>query len=290
MEVILITGYGKSGSTLLDIAMGNHGEWESLGEAINLPSVIQRDDYVARDTKFSDHAAFKSFLARSIEKYGADLIRDSLQDYDRFFNPKNTHIKPAKFWSDVEGSSLTALLGIFLAEISNATGKTQFIDSSKNPNVIHLYKSLGFNIRTIVIVRNPYAVYLSLRDGKKKSPEAGIQAEQSPKTYANVIIRWFYWYLWTYVVINRARITHTAVLYEDFCNNPQLEINRIFEALSVQPVLLPQELSVGNHIIAGNRLRLARSLSIKPLAFGQNKKFWARCNGILQRAVVRKFK
>jgi hypothetical protein len=34
---LYIEGYGRSGSTLLDIVLGNHPEVESVGELINLP-------------------------------------------------------------------------------------------------------------------------------------------------------------------------------------------------------------------------------------------------------------
>lgn len=200
IKVVFILGTGHCGSTLLDLLLGSHSEMFSLGEVYR----------VLNDT--SDSVC--DICSENCKFWTRDLL----------FNLRSPHKKT--FQNKVKNKFR---LGVpkeikFYKTLSQASGKTILIDSSKKARLIDSYGNILTRSKAI----KPYLIYLS-RDGRavinsylRKYPERGI---------TNIAENWNNRIKNINECFNEWTSEKIHIRYEDLASKPIETINNILNFL-----------------------------------------------------------
>ncbi|HLQ44663.1 MAG TPA: sulfotransferase, partial [Planctomycetaceae bacterium] len=154
--------------------------------------------------------------------------------------------------------------------IADVSGRAVVVDSSKSPlRAAWLTRMPGLDVRLLHLVRDARAVAWSRAKAYKADVQAGITREFLPKP---AWISAGYW-LWVNLISLWLRRVHKAtsleLRYEDFVSQPAAAMNRIgawsgFEVAATTRALLDGQPLHPEHTIAGNRLRMSGSVTLKP--------------------------
>jgi len=262
--ILYIIGEGRSGSTLLDMLLGQISGFESVGELRFVWSRGKRDNQrCGCGAAFNACDYWQSVLA-GYETMNHDLTFEQLAERtvigsmnkfpffymaDRFFPAKKDIQSVIKSYDDLYQS------------ISCETGSTIIIDSSKSiPFGYFLAKHSRFDVKFIHMVRDSRAVTFS-RQKKKIRSEITDRVEYMP-----TVSSWkssFKWlsnnFLSSIVTLKRPYI---RVLYEDFVRKPQITLNAVAEFLDVPQVKFEGLVTEDNvaqmsvhHTVSGNPSR-----------------------------------
>lgn len=266
--LIYIAGYGRSGSTILDIILGNHDYIESVGELVNLfhdGMDIKRPCSCGKNYK--DCEFWFPILSRLLGKFDKNNFNkmNKLQrDVESF----------SKLWRILTGfhSGITCdqyrcVMTSLFNHIAKASGKPFVVDSSKSstdhigrPYVFR--KLCGFNVKIIHLVRDGRAVMWSLMRGGNVEMEIGTNRKVRFGPYRAIMG----WLLSNTIVslmgfFDKSK-NYKLVRYEDLINDPENELRRISSFLGINldqiitQVRSQSYLKVG-HNVGGNRLRFS---------------------------------
>lgn len=271
VKVLYIMGLWRSGSTVLDIALGNHESMESVGELRNLPIVGWTGNGLCACGKKAGACEYwQGVRLRWAEKVRGRSIERLIELQDRYERVRSVPrllretVRPSSSFK--EYGELVAALYETIREIS---GKDVIVDSTKYPaRAYALLQIPRIDLRLIHLVRDGRAVIWSC----KKNPNTDLEGRvlyHDPSTISRrTVSQW--------LVINLACDTLTRlagdrairVRYEDFVRAPSSVLERIgritgFETLRLSEALANgQEMKVG-HTIAGNRVRLQGTIRLR---------------------------
>jgi hypothetical protein len=293
-KVIYIMGCGHSGSTVLDIVLGNHPEIESVGELYKLQRSGWTQD-MNRRCACGKPIHYCPYWTAIHECWQARIGEASLESYiglqalfenSRFVWPRllsDSKWQSAKF---AEYAKMTAALYQAICDVS---GKEVIVDSSKSP--IRAYGlSINDNIDFYLIhlVRDGRGVMWSKLKPRQKNVEAGI-----PKTISSVAawrtsLDWIAKNLESEWIVARTRPERTLrVVYEQFVRDPDTVLGEIEALVSkdfsqVARALSRREALPVGHNVAGNHLRMTGSLVLRPdmewgdkLSANKQRVFWS---------------
>ncbi len=232
-RLLYISGYGRSGSTLLDIALGQHPRLFGAGEvaAFTRSSWID-NDYCACGAPLQSCPfwgevveTWSSGHARALEAYRADHQR-----VESILAPARLARRMAPGWWKRRIAEPTAALFRTIAERS---GCSVVIDSSKLPGRgLALLGNPQLEVFAVHLVRDPRAVVWSMSKKIKRQVEAGVQRELNPKPSLYTALRWMIVNLAAELLMLRAgRGRALRVRYEDFVANPGETLHRILSLL-----------------------------------------------------------
>jgi hypothetical protein len=261
--IVYILGYGRSGSTLLDVILGNHREIFGAGEIWRL---------------FSEYkAAGKCSCGEILSKchFWNDVLRISGLNSSQLLR------------ADEINSQVTGLRGLFSSKrrsyadvwdkifesVCKVSGKRFVIDSSKSDRFLQgrflaLQKYTESEIKAIHIVRDPRAVLNSVKSGSNRMKEIGhcwrprfaAIRSQLGWNYANLVAE--------SLKLLCSNLQCMTIRYEDLVSDPEPCLTKIGQFLDVgmeeliKKVTMRKPLKV-NHGIAGNRMRRSGSVKIK---------------------------
>lgn len=296
VRVIYIAGYGRSGSTLLDIALGNAGGVVGLGELTALSRhVWPRDEYCA----CGERVRACTFWSRVVERWEAGPASVGRAGQSGQMSQENEEARAGGVERRLAHLAraqrhLEALPGIarlphparalhrsethalFAAIAREAAGDPAapppfLVDSSKLPGRgFALAATPGIDLHVIHLVRDPRAVVWSMSKCIARELERGVQKEIRPRASAYVAMRW--------ALVNRAaeRLCRKVgaqrfarVRYEDLVADPAGTIAAVLQPWrdremplagthgGVEGVLYPA------HQVAGSRHRMKDSLVIR---------------------------
>jgi hypothetical protein len=229
--VIYIGGYGRSGSTLLELALSNHPDVVGLGEV----------SYFARESAVGGTCACGLVLAC------CPFWRQAVA---------STRLAPEQI--PAHGTAATSLL----RAAATVAGATHVVDSSKTTrHAVRRPRALARSlpVHFVHLVRSPTAVQRSAAGGTNQQRERGHVAGSSVARRWRATLGW--------VVANRVagrigrRAASQFVTYESFLADPDgtvlaiLTRAGVFEPERALPVT-GEPLRVG-HGVGGNRLRRA---------------------------------
>jgi len=273
VRVLYIMGSGRSGSTVLDIALGNHSKIESYGELINMTGSIMNNENCACGEKGCDCPFWKKVWEKWREKTGMDNFSEytDLQSKFEHYRLRNWFrlIRERKYPSIQFETYAKHTLSLF-ESIREVSGKKIIVDSSKNPlRAFALSQVPGLDVRLVHLVRDGRGVAWSLKKSYKKNVESGLQKDISSRPVWRTAAFWIFINVLSNWVRQQIQADKSIrVRYEDFIMSPDEVLKNIGNLLQcdlsevADVINNKSELSIG-HTIAGNRLRMHRKLNLR---------------------------
>jgi hypothetical protein len=262
VEVIYIAGYVRSGSTILDIILGNIPGCFSTGELVFLTTNGLRDNefcscfHRVEDCIFWKAVAEEWGMQRELplEKYNEIL-------YSHFRNKKSLSLfKKLLFPDGIFQQFLNDTKSLYIL-ISTLSGNKTIIESSKSPYRILLLRKIGLKVKVVHLVRRLNDVLTATRKTLLANPELGIEKNIMPRNKWNVLVTWSLSNLYTkFFAIGMPK---AKVRYEELIADPATIIREITDVpLSFIDKLDNRGPFAPEHVVAGNRLRMQQSFFI----------------------------
>lgn len=267
IKLVLLIGSGRSGSTLIDQIVNMNSNIVGIGEISNWNTKVFKE-YCA----CGEIVKTCSFWSEVISKVGwreSDFKKYKKYQYE-FDAPKRRYVFKINDHANSLGFDdfLSKNNEIFSA-ISEVSGNSIIFDSSKSPQrAFNLSKSDLLDVKIIHLMRDPRGVVWSYKKSFKKNERAGLQKDMKATSLLKAIYSWLATNSRAFSTVKSANVPTLSVMYEEFCINPDYEIQRILEfVLDEKPrqkINLSNSLTTESHTIAGNRLRMKRDIVIKP--------------------------
>lgn len=264
VRLIYVAGYGRSGTTLLDIALGEHPAIMGGGEVTTLARhVWDNGEYCACGERVRDCPEWKAIMARWTQGEPEGFLagyRRAQQRTEGLVAPGRLFRLPG--WRDHRRRTLKLLRGMAMV-----SGRPVLVDSSKLPGrALALAAMPGIDLHVVHVVRDGRGVAWSLMKGHRRSVEKGVQRELRPKPLLYTALRWSMVNLaaeWLCLRVGPGR--SIRVRYEDFVEDPRGEIGRIVALVGERPHLPATGLAPfePQHQVAGSRHRMQKSLIIR---------------------------
>lgn len=268
LKVIYIAGYGRSGTTLLDIALGQQPGVFATGELTALARHVWKEREFCACRRQADECDFWSPVVSAwqadrqpdaIEQYGKNLARSEwLIDLRRLL---------WRFGASKQGAAYSDATQGLLGEIAEASGSSLIVDSSKLPGRAAALMSLkNIEVYLVHMVRDGRGVGWSMMKPYQRSVEAGIQKELKPKPLWYTAARWVSVNLGAEILrLRLPRNRSIRVRYEDFVANPEDVVKSIMSLVGHSYVVPDHgaELMKPQHQIAGSRHRMQEEIRIK---------------------------
>ncbi|WP_347375007.1 hypothetical protein [Aequorivita sp. Q41] len=239
--ILYIAGYGRSGSTLLDIILSNAKDGFTLGEISN----IFNEKIKVTDPFYAD-----IFFRTCAELNLSDSEIKKIEMSDKLFHDYSS--KYGSFWNH------------FLKNIKEKQEVEYFIDSSKTTwhtflRPYHLAKS-GFDVRIIFLKASYKKVWLSALKGSNKSLTSNNAPIKKNYVFAfRTLISKFLIDLLTSLYYIKNKNKYCKLSYEDLIADPLKTIQLISKEIEVNFIDLDDKIKRNEFLIKGgylgNRLR-----------------------------------
>ena len=258
-KIIFIAGAGRSGSTLLDITLGNMGDCFSLGELnFFVENGILKNEYCSCgnrviDCSFWGAIIFKWSRERKLSNEMFVDVQYKLIRNKRFFI--NLLTKPPYYDDYIH--DIKKLYDIIFKE----SGHNTLIDSSKNGNYIKILKKISQKVEVVHLKRSFSGRYKSTQKHLKFNPSQGIEKEIKPMSFYYSFLTWYCdnFTVW----FHSFGIKKTKVYYHDFITNPISVISEILDIKNNEKELLKNRGPLfADHLVAGSRFRMNNKLFI----------------------------
>ena len=257
--MVYIIGAGRSGTTLLDIILGNTNHSISLGE---INRFFKRKGIPPlREPKSATHA----FWSKIKEEFDTELDCPDYESLDKLTHRFDYH---ASFFKRHLNSDKLIYFGV-LQSLYNAilknTDKNILIESSKYPSrALNMTKALDknkFRIVFIYLKKDPVRVVRSFRKKNIEQPSKSFFAANIYYLVVNLLCEW---------AVRKLSKSHLCykLNYDDFLTRPALELGKMSEALQldlsecIQKLEKTTPLETG-FLFDGNRIRLKETLLLQ---------------------------
>lgn len=274
--VIYIMGRGHSGSTILDILLGNADQIVSVGELLASMGNLDHDCSCGRTMRECDYwskvtARFESSYARSDSPKWEDLVALS-----RRYNIVTKFPQVLLGWpSRNQLSSLRTQTLMLYRAIALEAGTNFVVDSSKEVTRALFLTSIRTNVRLIHLVRNGEEILAS--DLWRMQNQEGFQFLRRRWKARHLhglflILNTFAWIagnLLAEIVRLKAPDKVLRVQYENLCADPVGELRRIESFIDgdltalIDLVEADGPLKVG-HNLGGNRIQARKEIRFRP--------------------------
>lgn len=261
--VLYIAGSGRSGSTLLSNILGQVDGFFAGGELANVwQRSLTEDRLCGCGVRFSRCALWSEIVERA---WGAGGVNPA-----EMIAAQRTGVRVRHVPSMLLGSRRSRhlgqgeygrLLGRLYTAITEVTGCTVIVDSSKHPTFGRLLEMIpSIDLFVVHLVRDPRAsAYSWLR--KKVNPDRGYFGYMQQLSALRSSTLWGIWNAATVALWRSSPDRYLHVCYEDFVAHPRWWTERILELVGEPAAQLPfvEERTVSlspTHSISGNPNRL----------------------------------
>jgi hypothetical protein len=298
VRVLFIAGLWRSGSTILDIILGNHPSMESVGELRNLPG----EGWLGGETCACGEPAqrceyWTEVRRRWNERVGGEKAARLTQLQNTFERLRSMpRVVVSSLFRTSDFMEYGRLLRALYEVIADVSGKAIIVDSTKYPSrALALERVPGIRLFILHLVRDGRAVIWSYH----RKPNVDFQGNVI-HIPAGEVARWTTWQ-WLSVnaltAIPRAFARGRAfrMRYEDLVTRPEKELERVgrFLDIDMRPVserLVQGKPLIVRHMIAGNRVRHEGAVRLKPdlewrehLSHEDSRAFWRRAGWLARR-------
>lgn len=264
IKLIYICGYGRSGSTLLDILLGQQRAMFGAGEIIGLSEhVYLNDEYCA----CGERVRSCSFWRPVVEQWQAGQASHFIEDYRQAQWKVGTVFSHRRWFGGRDLDAFSRHTARLIKLIADRAGTPVIVDSSKWPGrAMALAKIKGIDLHVVHLVRDVRGVAWSLSKAYEADAAKGLQRVIVPKPLLYSAARWAYVNLaaeWLCRKVGPSK--HLRIRYEDVAADPVGSLERIASLAGV--ALDPQDFEAGAfnpaHQVAGNRLRMQKAIRVK---------------------------
>jgi hypothetical protein len=295
VTVLKVTGLGRSGSTILDIVLGNHPQIESVGEVSN----IIRNGWISHESlrgidprrirvpicacgKRLDVPNIDApveacpFWSRVRREWVERTDRDSIESYPKLQDAFERQRRwPRLLYEKRRPSTLfrsyARLTLAFFESIRAVSGKPIIVDSSKRPvRAFTLGMIPGIDLRVVHLVRDGRGVITSLRKTFKKDIQAGIMWDHKGHPMRKSAVHWIDQNLQTEWVCTQLGPERAIRLrYEDFVADPKSVLEEIGSLIELDLTNVADAATSGKpmqvgHNIGGNRTKKSAIVTLRP--------------------------
>jgi hypothetical protein len=264
IKIIYICGYGRSGSTLLDILLGQQRSIFGAGEIIGLSQhVYLNDEYCACGERVSSC----SFWRPVVEQWQADQPRSFMEEFRRTQWKVGTVFSPRRWFGGRYLDAFSDHTARLMRLVAERSGKAAIVDSSKWPGRgMALAKAKGVDLHVVHLVRDVRGVAWSLSKAYEANAAKGLQRVIVPKPLLYSAARWAYVNLaaeWLCRKVGPAK--YLRIRYEEVAADPVGSLQRIASLAGL--ALDSHDFETGAfdpaHQVAGNRLRMQKEIRVK---------------------------
>jgi hypothetical protein len=262
-RLLYIVGYGRSGSTLVDIALSSHERVVSVGEVMYLP-----DYWLDPGQRCTCGAQFVS-----CEFWAGLWSSTPPTDLVQAVRRVETRVGSLRVFlgllTPLERRQHRAYHMALLAHIGEAHGDALVVDSSKIPaRMLALVALADADIHVVHLVRNGLGVMESL---VKRGSNRALEGHIAPPRWvaARTVLGWTLANMCAALYVWRAKpASCTRIRYEDFTRDPGAMTARILHACGIDGTALGDRLSEGEplavgHMVGGNRLRWRSDIRVE---------------------------
>lgn len=306
LRVVYVMGAGRSGSTVLDVMLGNHPEVFGTGELIHLfrEEALHRANCACGEPRDAC-PIWTQVRSRWCELTGQPAITDHRKLYRRFCHIQSLDVG-LKSWMRLrrrperqsaplkECLAQTAALYRSIADVS---GRNVIVESSKNPLRARLLcLSPELDVRLVHLVRDARGVAWSRMKALHKSRESGIPREIKPR---RVTVSAAYWSIMNRYSeqVRRSFPSRPSIRihYEDLIARAPDTLHAIGELAGIDFTPVIERLAAGDsmspgHLYAGNRVRTSGPIQLRVdnewtehLTPRQQRLIWAVTAGQMKR-------
>jgi hypothetical protein len=271
--IIYIAGYGRSGSTLLDIILSQSKYIKSTGALSNFSEWVLNDRKCACGESLSECVVWSSIIHKFCDRHGEsaieqyELLRKRYESRSSFW--KGIFVSPFGRDYNIYTKYTKSLYDLIFNEFDTAV----LVDSSKSStdSVLRAYnlsKIDEFDVKYIMLVRDPRGCIYSVINGKgspervrKKYPKfiwalRAVNGWLQANFYAN------------YSMSQLQKDNVIMVSYEEFISDPLNTIGRLSEFTGVDlsdvnSVIANGKDIVPGHNLGGNRLRFSKHIKLR---------------------------
>ncbi|MCA9263634.1 MAG: sulfotransferase [Planctomycetales bacterium] len=263
-KIVYVAGYGRSGSTLLDSALGNHADILGAGELTWLFQYAADAASCTCGAPLMTCEIWREVLRRVVPSLEHDELQRVARESaaaERFMTDRRSHVRHREIWETA------------FAAIRELTGRSTIVDSSKSTRStyhrLHLLNGLQQSeVYVLHLVRNPRGVMHSARRGSNRRLEAG-----QPATMVAASARALTSWLIANRNVQRYCLRHMAgryvcVRYEELVQHPQRVMANIGAVIdcdlsAIADALVGQIPLETGHGVSGNRLRRSGPIQLR---------------------------
>ena len=295
VKILKIMGSARSGSTILDIVLGNHPSIESVGEVNKLIRTgwVSKESLRGIDPKRyrrpvctcgkrldvlyvenpEEACPFWSSVRREwIERADAASIESYPELQNEFELKKRwSRLLYEKRRRSASFRAYARLTRTFFEAIRTVSGRPITVDSSKSPvRAFALGMMPGIDLYVIHLVRDGRGVITSRRKTFEKDLKAGIMWDHKGRPMWKTIARWTVDNLLSEWVGTQLGPKRTMRLrYEDFVADPRAALERIGALIELDLTEVANAASSGKpmragHNIGGNRTKKSGTITLRP--------------------------
>ncbi len=265
-RVLFIAGAGRSGSTLLDIVLGNHPAIESVGELSKLvPSALLRHEPCACGARGDECAFWREVVGLWLgEGAGSAEQQEYLALQERFERARRwPRLLAERRRASPRFLRYAGQTAALFRAIARVSGKPVVLDSSKNPARAFVLSLIpGLELTVIHLVRDPRGVAFSYQKAFARDEPGGVQHDIAPQPAWRTAIAWRFGNAVAERLLSGLGPGRAALLrYEDLVADPRRALAGLQPVLGLDLEDLGERLAAGeemvvHHTIAGSRLRM----------------------------------
>jgi hypothetical protein len=264
-RVLLIVGSGRSGSTLIERALGGVPGVAALGESVHLWDRAVRDDELCACGRPFGACPFWSAVGQRAfrgwdQVEAAELVRQRQAVVRTRHLPQLLTTSAWPSWRS-KRDRLARDLGAVLRAAQAESGAQLLVDSSKMPAYAGLLTRTEVDLRCVQVVRDPRGVANSMRKSVVR-PEATGADFMHRTGVVESALWWSAFDLATGLLRKFAKVPFATVRYEDFVADPSGTVRGVldFAGLAVGErelahISADRIVLETNHQVAGNPMR-----------------------------------
>lgn len=249
---------------MLDIILGNSKHYFSTGELLFFPTNgIQDNEYCScgakvHDCEFWSQIILKWNAVRNLTLENYITIQQQTQRNKRTISAVKNFYFPSKEYK-VFVSDTRKLYDLIFDE----TKAEVIIDSSKIPQRLLLLRKLGFSLKVVHLNRSLTGVLYSTSKELTMDPAAGIEKTIAPQSRKYVISSWLLCNV--LVRLFSLGLPVKSIRYEQLLSEPvKLLSSFVGGDQTFSEKLHSNGPFIPNHLVAGGRIRMKKSLTIDP--------------------------
>lgn len=277
VRVIYIMGAGRSGSTLLDTVLANHPDAVGVGELVNLHSAGWTSNEVCACGQLGTECSFWTRVREAWQRRvpqatveGYVALQKRIEFYSGLGLLQIARMLRQRISPTNEFQSYLAQTEALYQAIAEVSGKSVVVDSSKHPLRGALLAHLkGIDLRLVHLVRDARAVTWSRKKALEANKQSGVQLAIKPRPAWYSVAYWAFVNVLSLIICLFRRRQSLRMRYEDFMAEPKTQLERIGRVCGLDYSATAQALLTGEslkveHPIAGNRMRMKGSVTLKP--------------------------